>query len=121
MVFTRELLSPEEVSWLGLFADQAAVALANAAAFEKIERLQEQLELENEYLREEVSSAHGFGEIVGNSNALRKVLDQVALVGPVDSTVLICGESGTGKELIARAVHGCSHRRGRPMWTGNCC
>jgi transcriptional regulator with GAF, ATPase, and Fis domain len=119
-VFTRELLSPEEVSWLGLFADQAAVALANAAAFEKIERLQERLELENEYLREEINSAHGFGEIVGSSSALRKVLDQVALVGPVDSTVLICGESGTGKELIARAVHGCSHRKGRPMVTVNC-
>lgn len=119
-VFTRELLSPEEVSWLGLFADQAAVALANAGAFEKIEQLQEQLELENEYLRGEINSAHGFGDIVGTSDSLRKVLDQVALVGPVDSTVLICGESGTGKELIARAIHGCSRRKERPMVTVNC-
>lgn len=119
-VFTRELLSAEEVSWLGLFADQAAVALANAAAFEKIDRLQKQLELENEYLRGEINSARGFGEIVGCSSALRKVLDQVELVGPVDSTVLISGESGTGKELIARAIHRCSRRKDRPMVTVNC-
>ena len=119
-VFTREQLGAEKAAWLRLFADHAATAIANARAFEEIERLQGQLELENQYLREEVKIAHGFGEIVGQSQALRKVLDQVGLVGPADSSVLICGESGTGKELIARAIHDCSRRRDRPMITVNC-
>jgi len=119
-VFTRELLSPGKVAWLKLFADQAAVAIANARAFEEIERLQRRLELENEYLRQEVKVAHGFGEIVGQSPALRKVLDQMALVGPADTTALIYGESGTGKELVARGIHERSRRKDRAMVTVNC-
>ena len=119
-VFTREQLGTEKAAWLRLFADHAATAIANARAFEEIERLQGQLELENEYLREEVKIAHGFGEIVGQSQALRKVLDQVGLVGPADTSVLIFGESGTGKELVARAIHESSRRRDRPLITVNC-
>ena len=119
-VFTREPLSPERVAWLGLFANQAAFAIANARDLEEITRLKARLELENEYLRDEVRAAHGFGDIVGASEPLRKTLDQVALVGPADSTVLITGESGTGKELIARAIHERSRRRDRPMIRVNC-
>jgi formate hydrogenlyase transcriptional activator len=59
-------------------------------------------------------------QIVGNSPALESVLEQVQLVGPTDSTVLILGETGTGKELIARAVHSASPRCGRPFVTLNC-
>jgi formate hydrogenlyase transcriptional activator len=59
-------------------------------------------------------------QIVGDSPALESVLEQVQLVGPTDSTVLILGETGTGKELIARAVHGVSPRRGRPFVKLNC-
>ena len=119
-VFTRARLDPEKVAWLRLFADHAAVAIANARAFEEIEQLHRQLELENEYLREEVKVAHGFGDMIGQSAALRKALDQVGLVGPADTTALICGESGTGKELIARAIHERSRRKDRPMVTVNC-
>ena len=119
-VFTRERLDPEKVAWLRLFADHAAVAIANARAFEKIEQLHRRLALENEYLREEVKVAHGFGDIVGESSALRKVLDQVGLVGPADTTALISGESGTGKELVARAIHERSRRKDRPMVKVNC-
>jgi len=119
-VFTREQLSPQKVAWLRLFADHAATAIANARAFEEVERLQSRLERENEYLREEVKSAHGFGNIVGQSHAVRKMLDQVGLVGPADASVLIRGESGTGKELIARAVHERSRRADRPMVKVNC-
>jgi len=119
-VFLREPLNLDRVTWLGLFADQAAFAIANARAFEEIARLKKQLELENEYLREEVKDAHGFGDIIGRSKALREVLEQVALVGPADSTVLVCGESGTGKELIARAIHERSRRKDRPMIRVNC-
>jgi formate hydrogenlyase transcriptional activator len=59
-------------------------------------------------------------QIVGNSLALESVLEQVQLVGPTDSTVLILGETGTGKELIAGAIHGVSRRHARPFVKLNC-
>src|SRR5205809_722417 len=68
-------------------------------------RAEEQVHNENLALREEVSRASMFEEIVGSSDAVRHVLQQVAKVAPTDSTVLITGETGTGKELIARAIH----------------
>ena len=61
-----------------------------------------------------------FEQIIGNSPTLQSVLEQVELVGPTDSTVLILGETGTGKELIARAVHNVSLRFGRPFIKLNC-
>jgi DNA-binding NtrC family response regulator len=63
---------------------------------------------------------HNFDDIVGTSAALRAVLDQVEVVAPTDSTVLILGETGTGKELIARAVHNISGRSNRPFVKVNC-
>jgi transcriptional regulator with GAF, ATPase, and Fis domain len=101
-----------------LFADQAAVAIANARAFEEIESLRQKLALENEYLRSEVRE--NFGGFVGNSAALRKVLEQIELVAPVDATILILGESGTGKELVARAIHERSKRKDRVLVKVNC-
>ncbi|MBV8051352.1 MAG: sigma 54-interacting transcriptional regulator [Acidobacteriaceae bacterium] len=61
-----------------------------------------------------------FEGIVGRSAALRKVLQQVAMVAPTDSTVLLHGETGTGKELVARAIHNLSSRRDRPYVRMNC-
>src|SRR5262249_8318173 len=61
-----------------------------------------------------------FGEIIGQSAALRKVLEQVALVAETTATVMIQGESGTGKELIARAIHDRSPRRSCPFIKVNC-
>src|ERR1700691_6614863 len=61
-----------------------------------------------------------FEEIIGNSAALERVLEQVRHVAPTDSTVLIEGETGTGKELIARAIHSTSSRRGRAFVKLNC-
>jgi transcriptional regulator with GAF, ATPase, and Fis domain len=119
-VFFRIPLGGEVVRCLRMIADHAAVAIANARAFEEIERLRRQLELENEYLRKEVKTAHAFGDVVGNSPALRRVLQQVERVAPTDSTVLILGESGTGKELIARAIHEHSRRHDGPLIKVNC-
>jgi transcriptional regulator with GAF, ATPase, and Fis domain len=76
--------------------------------------------MENGYLRDEVKAAYSFGEIVGTSAALRRVLEQADLVGPTDAGVLILGESGTGKELIARAIHERSLRRNGPLIKVNC-
>ena len=119
-VFSREILLPDALKVLRHFADHAAAAIANARAFDEIDCLRAQLELENEYLREEVMEVHSHGEILGNSSALSKVLRQIELVATTDSTVLIEGESGTGKELIARAIHERSDRSNRPMIKVNC-
>ena len=61
-----------------------------------------------------------FDEIVGSSAPIRTVPQQVARVAPTDSTVLITGDTGTGKELVARAIHKCSARSGRPFVAVNC-
>jgi formate hydrogenlyase transcriptional activator len=66
------------------------------------------------------SSRHGFEQVIGNSPALERVLEQVQHVAPTDSTVLIEGETGTGKELIARAIHNLSSRCGRAFMKLNC-
>ena len=119
-VFSRARLSQQDFSWLRMFADHAAVTIANIHAFEEIERLRAQLHSENAYLREEVNDALALGEIIGESAALKKTLQQVELVAPTDANVLIQGESGTGKELIARSIHERSRRRKRPMIKVNC-
>ena len=75
---------------------------------------------ENVALREEIERSSMFEEIVGSSEALRRVLGQVSKVAPTDSTVLISGETGTGKELIARAIHRRSHRSSRAFIRVNC-
>ena len=89
-------------------------------ALREIQRLQEQLEAENIYLREEIRLEHNFDDIIGQSAALRSVLLKVNQVAPTDTTVLIIGETGTGKELIARAVHQASLRKARPLVKVNC-
>jgi PAS domain S-box-containing protein len=78
------------------------------------------LAAEAEYLREEIKSRCGFDEILGQSDALKSVLEDVEQVAVTDTTVLILGETGTGKELIARAIHGASRRRGKALITINC-
>lgn len=119
-IFTRIRLEHEELIWMRMLADHAATAIANARAFEKIQRLQEQLELECSYLREEVTEARAFGDIIGESDALKSVLEQVELVASTDASVIILGESGTGKELVAREIHKRSNRQDRPLIKVNC-
>jgi transcriptional regulator with GAF, ATPase, and Fis domain len=78
------------------------------------------LAAEAAYLREEIKSLCGFDEILGQSQAMKRVLDDVEQVAVTDTTVLILGETGTGKELIARAIHGSSRRSDKPLITINC-
>ena len=85
-----------------------------------LENERTRLESQNAYLLDEIRSEQNFGDIVGGSSGLRKVMQQVQLVAPTDATVLIAGESGTGKELVARAIHEQSARRGRPLIKLNC-
>jgi transcriptional regulator with GAF, ATPase, and Fis domain len=119
-IFDAGVLGDEDFGWLRVFADHAAVSIANARAFEEIASLKARLEEENHYLRDEITSALGLGDIIGSSPGLGKVLQQIRLVAPTDAAVLVTGESGTGKELVARAIHEASGRRARPMIRVNC-
>ena len=119
-IFTLTPLGQPCLDWLRTIADLAAASIANARAFEEIESLRGQLELENAYLREEVSEARAYGDIVGQSPALRNIIQQIELVAPTDASVLILGESGTGKELVAQEIHRRSERHARAMVRVNC-
>jgi formate hydrogenlyase transcriptional activator len=123
IVFARTKIlpfPPDEVSILEDVARPVATAVANALAFEEIQRLRSQLEDENLALKEEIAVTAAAGGIIGASAGLRAVLERVARVAATDSTVLINGETGTGKELIARAIHSGSARAKRPLVKVNC-
>ncbi len=109
-----------DVDLLVQVAGQVAIAVENALAFQEIAELKNKLAQEKLYLEDEIRSEMNFEEIVGESPALRAVLQQVETVAPTDSTVLIQGETGTGKELIARAIHNLSPRREHTFVKVNC-
>jgi formate hydrogenlyase transcriptional activator len=100
--------------------NQMALALENAIAFGRLDAFKNRLQAEKMYLESEIRSELSFEDIVGDSPALRKVLDQVSIVAPMRSTVLLLGETGTGKELIARAIHNSSPRRQSTFVKLNC-
>jgi formate hydrogenlyase transcriptional activator len=89
-------------------------------AYAEIKRMKERLEAENLYLQQEISSEQEFKDIIGQSRAVKQLLQRVELVAPTAASVLITGESGTGKELIARAIHEKSDRSERPLIRVNC-
>jgi transcriptional regulator with GAF, ATPase, and Fis domain len=119
-VFRRVELDDGCWEWLRILSDAAAVAVKNARTLDEAESLRRALELERDYLREEVRETGSFGEILGRSPALVRVLREVDTVAATDTSILILGESGTGKELVARAIHQRSHRAGRPLVKVNC-
>jgi PAS domain S-box-containing protein len=88
---------------------------ATLAAYDEIRRLKDQLQADNVYLQEEIKLKCNFGEIVGQTPGIERVLHQVEQVAGTTATVLIVGETGTGKELVARAIHSSSPRRARPI------
>ena len=89
-------------------------------AHQELQQLKNQLEAENISLQQELQLDEKFGEIVGHSDAIKYVLFKINQVAPTDSTVLITGETGTGKELAARAIHGASVRKDRPLIKVDC-
>jgi formate hydrogenlyase transcriptional activator len=99
---------------------QVAIALDNSMAWGQINELKSQLAREKVYLEDEIRSEMHFREIVGKTKALREILQQVEVVAPTDSTVLIYGETGTGKEAIARAIHDLSARKTKAFVKLNC-
>src|SRR5882672_10307177 len=112
--------SPDDVDFLMRAAGQVAIAIDNALAYCEIAKLKDKLEREKLYLEEEIRSVADFEGIVGQSSALRQVLQLVETVAISDSSVLLLGETGTGKELIARAVHDRSRRKDRTFVKLNC-
>jgi formate hydrogenlyase transcriptional activator len=117
---TETPFSPEDVDFLSRASGQIAIAIENALAFQEISELKNKLAQEKIYLEEEFRSEMGFEQIIGNSSALKHVLQLVETVAPSDSTVLLLGETGTGKELIARAIHDRSRRKQRTLVKLNC-
>ena len=101
-------------------SERKEAAQQQALAFEEIRQLKDLLEQERDYLREEVDITANFGEIVGESQVLKRTLAQLQAVAPTPANVLIHGESGVGKELIARAIHTQSDRADKPLVKVNC-
>jgi formate hydrogenlyase transcriptional activator len=110
----------EDVDFLREASGQIAIAIENALAYREISQLKDKLAQEKLYLEEEIRSEMNFENIIGNSPALKHVLELVETVGTSDSTVLLLGETGTGKELIARAIHDRSRRKDRTFVKLNC-
>ncbi len=116
----EQAFGPTEVEYLQQVANQIATALNNAHAYREIAQLKERLTQEKRYLENEIRIANRSEDVVGNSAALKRVLDYAAIVADTDSTVLITGETGTGKERIARLIHSASRRKDRSFIKLNC-
>ena len=99
---------------------QISIAIANIQANEKLLAYKKQLEVENDYLKEQIRTIYNFSEIIGSGEHMQKVYRLMSLVADSNSTVLVLGETGTGKELIARAIHNASARKDKLMVKLNC-
>lgn len=111
------------VGYRGASKDVSARTRAEAElrrSWAEIQQLKDRLQAEHDYLQTEIKVIQSFGEIIGETQAVKQVLRQIEQVAPVDCPVLIAGETGTGKELIARAIHRLSPRRERAMIKVNC-
>ena len=113
-------LGQKDLDLLSQISTQIALAVENAIAYGRVTAARDRLEEERLYLESEIRSEYNFEDIVGSSPELRAALDNVSIVAPTSSTVLLHGETGTGKELIARAIHNNSPRRDRTFVKLNC-
>ncbi len=111
--------SREDGDYLQQVTTQVASAIHNANVYSEVARAKDRLTREKRYLENEIGGDR-LEHIVGNSRALKCVLDNAAIVANTDATVLISGETGTGKERVARAIHMMSSRRDRPFIKLNC-
>ena len=117
---SENAFTEQDAELLTHITGQIAIAVENALAYREISRLKDKLAQEKLYLEEEIRREMNFDQIVGDSPALRRVLELVETVAPSNSTVLLLGETGTGKELVARAIHDHSRRKNRTFVKLNC-
>src|SRR6266403_177758 len=117
---TEAPFSQEDMNFLSRASGQIAIAIENACAYHEISQLKDKLAQEKLYLEEEIRSEMSFENIIGNSPALKHVLELVETVATSDSTVLLLGETGTGRGLMARAIHDRSRRKDRTFVKLNC-
>jgi len=110
----------EDVELINQVATQLAIAIENHRTATEIEQLKQRLGAERSYLKGESRAEGQFPEMVGDSKALKQLLDQVATVAISEATVLILGETGTGKELVAHAIHRMSRLKSGPFIKVNC-
>ena len=110
---TQRLEAPPERS-------PVALSLRPFELFDEIQILQVQAEAPSTCVQEEAVEVKAFGDLVGQSYALRQIVGQIDLVAPTEASVLILGETGTGKELVAREIHRRSRRRDKPLVRVNC-
>jgi len=115
-----ERYSESDLELIEAAGSQVAAALENLILYENLQAAQERLQLENIALRQEVVKEYEGGRIVGQSDAIRKVLQQARNVAQSPTNVLIYGETGTGKELLAKTIHYLSPRRDKPFVAVNC-
>jgi len=122
------ILSASDTAKLGIEAvrkgafDYLTKPYDNDELLETIKRSLEKRSLEREvyYLRSEVAKLKRYGDIVGNSSAMKEIYGAIEKIARTDSTILITGESGTGKELVAKTIHDKGLRKGGPFIPVNC-
>lgn len=110
-------------NFLGTMQDitqQKDAELILQSAYDEVKQLKKHLEVENIYLKKEISLAFNYEDMVYSSEEISNVLTQVEQVATTDATVLILGETGTGKELIAKAIHNTSNRKNNSLIRVNC-
>lgn len=106
-----ETYSDEDYELIDAGASQTTTALENLRLYEAVKDAQERLQLENIALREEVQKEYEEGRIIGQSESILKLLQQVKSVARSPTNVMIYGETGTGKELVAKTIHYLSPRK----------
>ena len=116
----KKAFGDEDMNLLAQVAAQLALAIENHRAAVELQQLKDRLGEERRYLERGPTQRGDFPEILGDSAALKQVLDQVLTVATSDATVMILGETGTGKELVAHAIHQMSRRKNAPFMKVNC-
>ena len=110
-----EAFPDSHLPYVRLLCNQIAIGLSNISIYNEIREMKERFEEEATFYKREMGVASPLETIIGQSESMKTVLDQVRQVAPTDSSVLIVGETGVGKELVAKAIHNLSERKAGPF------